>query len=141
MGHEGVGRVGGASLEVRDMRDGKGASVRGLVVRVTDGKREELAYIDLDEMPALLKGIDALLNVTENPTPLMSFEVSYSTRGLLSVSVGNPNGPNGPIAYRVQAGRYPWTRVSTGLGGTGIRRLREFFEIGQQKLSALESAK
>ena len=48
--------------------------------------REGRAFIDADEIPKLVKGIDALLDVSSNPTSFGNFEVRYSTKGDLQIT-------------------------------------------------------
>src|SRR5208282_4154515 len=64
LGYDELGKVGGVSVDVREMRDAKGANVRGLLVDVTQNQyRQERSFVDADEIPELLKGFDALLDV------------------------------------------------------------------------------
>jgi hypothetical protein len=129
-----LGRVEGISVDVREMRDSRGGSVRGLVVRVAESDRhEEMSFIDEDELPDLVKGIDALLDVRGNPTTFKNFEVQYATRGELVLTVFNT--PNGTVLYAVQAGR-PVTSRRAGLSTAEMLKLRGMFEAGAQKLSA-----
>jgi hypothetical protein len=115
------------------MHDTEGTSVRGLVVRVADTDRhEELSFIDEDEIPELLKGFDALLEVRGNPTTFKSFEVRYATRGELVLTVFST--PSGTVLFAVQPGR-PLTARRAGLSTAEMLRLRNMFTIGAQKLS------
>src|SRR5579863_2896586 len=71
MGRDDLGSVKNISVDVREMRETGQPPVRGLVVEVVEG-RTERSYIDADELPALLKGIAALLEVSTNPTQFQS---------------------------------------------------------------------
>lgn len=132
IGYDELGRVEGISVDVRDMHDGQGASVRGLVVRVAENERhEEISYVDEDELSDLLKGFDALLEVRGNPTAFKNFEVRYATRGELELTVFNA--PSG-VLFAVRAGRLVTARRS-GLSVAEMLRLRNMFATAAQKLS------
>ena len=129
-----LGHVEGISVDVREMRDSRGAIARGLVVRVAESERhEEMSFVDEDELPDLLKGIDALLDVRGNPTSFKNFEVQYATRGELVLTVFNT--PGGTVLYAVQAGR-PVIARRAGLSTSEMLKLRGMFETGAQKLNA-----
>src|SRR4051812_28146106 len=84
MAYDELGGVSGISVDVREFREAARAPVRGLVVEVTESQyREERSFVDADEIPELLRGIDALLGVNSNPTQFESFEVRYTTKGEL----------------------------------------------------------
>jgi hypothetical protein len=130
-GYNELGKVGGASVDVRQMRAGAGTAVRGLVVQVTQGQyREERAFVDADEISELLRGIDALLEVTKNPTTFENFEVRYTTRGELRITAFSSRG--GGISYSIEAGRI--TRASTFVDAKGIAQLRAIIVAAQDKL-------
>ena len=104
-GYNDLGRVGIlVSVDVRELRDARGVAARGLVVQVYQSQyREERSFVDADEIPELLKGIDALLDVRTNPTSFQNFEVRYTTRGEFQLTAYNSS--DGKIHYAVQAGR------------------------------------
>lgn len=94
---------GKVSADVREVRDSKGGVVRGVRVVVTENPgRQEEAFIDPDEIPELLRGIDAILRTQTNPTSFQSFELRYRTRGELEVSAYNTDAY---VQYAIQAGR------------------------------------
>ena len=103
------------------MRDAKGSGVRGLLVEVTESQyRKERSFVDADEIPELLKGFDALLEVKANPTPFKSFEVRYTTRGELQLTAFSS--ANGSILFAVQAGR-TLKAQRVGLGAADMQKL------------------
>ena len=131
LGYNVLGKVSGVSVEEREMRDSKGGIVRGVVVDVTQGEyREERSFIDADELPELIKGIDALLAVKTNPTPFQNFEVRYTTQGELQITAYNNDTQ---VRYAVQAGRVLKAQVFTD--ADGIRRLQTMFQKAQEQLS------
>jgi hypothetical protein len=137
-GYDELGGAGGVTVDVREMRDTKGGSVRGLVVEVFESQyRKERSFVDADEIPELLKGFDALLEVKSNPTQFKSFEVRYTTRGELQLTAFN--NARGNIQYAVQAGR-TLRAQSLGLNVESMQKLRTLFEAALQKLSTLDRA-
>jgi hypothetical protein len=132
-GYDELGSVNNSSVDVREMRDTKGGQVRGAVVTVKQGEyREENAFIDTDEIPELLRGIDALLAVQVNPTKFTNFEVRYLTRGELRLTAFNNS--RGKISYSIEAGRV--TKAQTFVDAGDLRKFREMFVAAEQKLAA-----
>jgi hypothetical protein len=120
---------------VRELRDAKGRATRGLIAEVTENQnRQERAFIDADEIPDLLNGFDALLNVTSNPTQFSNFEVRYTTRGNLQLSA--VNSPSGAILYATRAGRIA-TANRSDLSSEDMRKLRGVFVAAREKLTSL----
>ncbi len=138
VGYTELGTVSGSpsgtvSVDARELRDAKGDLVRGVVVGVTKGEyQEERAFIDTDELPDLLKGMDALLSVKTNPTTYESFEVRYTTKGELQLTAFNSGSK---ISYAVEAGRT--THANAFADENGFRRLRAMFQEASQKLGTL----
>ena len=104
LGFEAAGSVAGISVETRQIGDSRGMSAQGLAVDVSDAQGHKgRSYIDADEIPELMKGFTAILQVAANPTQLKNFEVRYKTRGEFEVSaLSNAGGgvellrPGGP---------------------------------------------
>jgi hypothetical protein len=132
VGYNELGRVEGISVDVRELRGGQGSRVRGVVVEVTQSQyREERAFIDSDELGELVRGMDALLEIKSNPTSFESFEVRYTTKGELELTVFNSRSG---ISYAVEAGRIAEARVF--VDEDDFRKLREMFATAQQRLNA-----
>ncbi|SRR6266571_2104304 len=130
-GYNELGSVSGISVDAREIRDTRGNVVRGVIVQVTQSEyREERSFVDTDELPELLKGIDALLSVKTNPTTYQNFEVRYTTKGELQVTAF---GSAGRINYAVQAGRI--TKAQAFVDEDGLRKLRTMFETASQQLA------
>jgi hypothetical protein len=137
-GYDELGRVVGVSVDVREIRDSKGASVRGLQVAVTESEyRKEQSFVDADEIPELLKGFDALLEIQVNPTQFKNFEVRYKTRGELELTAFNDS--RGAVRYSVKAGRT--IGASSFLSADNMRQLRSLFSSASQKLATLGERK
>lgn len=134
LGYEELGTIarGRVSMDVRDLRDTKGNTAAGVTVFVTEtSSRLERSFVDADEIPGVLKGLDALLAVTANPTPLKKFEVRFTTRSSLAfVAYSNAAGT---IDYAIQAGR-PWPATLLNIDGADMIRMRGLFELALQKL-------
>lgn len=132
VGYDELGRVNGVSVDVREMRAAGGGTVRGLVVEVTEGQyRQERSFVDADEVAELVRGLDALLQVTANPTSFQNFEVRYKTRGELQLTAFNTNTG---ISYSVRAGRI--TSAQRFVGADDMQKLRAMFVTAQNKLAA-----
>ena len=129
MAYNELGSILGVSVDAREFRDVRGNVVRGIVVEVTQSQyREERAFIDADEIPELLRGIDALLEIKANPTTYENFEVRYTTQGELQLTAFG--GASGRVRFAVQAGRV--TRAQTFTDEDGMRKLRAMFEAASR---------
>lgn len=132
LGYDDLGRVGAIAVEVRGLRDSKGAEAKGLLVEVAEGQySKERAFVDADEIEELLRGIDALLAVKTNPTAFEYFEVKYTTRGSLQLSAFNDK-RNG-ISYSVRAGAISHAQAFIDEGD--MTNLRSMFVAAQTRLS------
>jgi hypothetical protein len=132
LGYDELGGVRGVEVQSREMRNPGGLAVRGLLVDVTESEyRNERSFVDADEIPELLKGIDALLQVKSNPTQFKNFEVRYTTRGELELTAFNRG--NGDIVYAVQAGRGLHAQ-RVGLSASEMQKIRGLFAAAAQEL-------
>jgi hypothetical protein len=133
-GFDDLGSTSGVNVEVRELRDTKGISARGLAVEVTQSEyRKERSFVDADEVAELLKGIDAVADVTANPTKLANFEVRYETRGGLQVTAFNSGGR---ILYAIQVGR-TLKAQRVGLSSSQFREFRDRVAKGLDRLGEL----
>jgi hypothetical protein len=87
-----------------------GESARGIAVEVKklqrrEADRDRVSYVDHDEIPALLAGLEYLAKVDKASTPLDQLEASYRTKGGFVVAMHNTS--DGMKAA-----------VSSGIGGT-----------------------
>jgi hypothetical protein len=133
--YEDLGEVDGVFVEAREMRDGRNRRVRGIVVTIAGRQpRPDQAYIDPDEFVELLKGFDALIAITTNPTgQFRNFDMRYSTRGELVLTASSTR--NRGVLYGVEVGRVLRTRRT--LNGGEFSTLRTLVEAAQQKLATL----
>ncbi len=133
LGYDELGTLGTVSVDVREIRQVNGPAVRGMLVEVSQGQyRSERAFIDSDEIPELLKGIDAIVAVSANPTKFKNFEVRYETRGNLEVTAFNDS--KGKVSYVVKAGSL--TKASAfNLDASDLKKLRDMIVQAQAKLA------
>jgi hypothetical protein len=133
--YEDLGDVDGVFVEAREMRDGRNRRVRGIVVTIAGRQpRPEQAFVDPDEFVDLLKGFDALIAITTNPTgQFRNFDMRYSTRGELVLTASSTR--NRGVLYGVEVGRVLRTRRP--LNGGEFSTLRTLVEAAQQKLATL----
>lgn len=132
LGYDELGGVRGISVDARELRDQRGTQVRGLLVEITESQyRTERSFVDADEIPELLKGFDALLEVKANPTEFKNFEVRYTTRGELQLTAFNDS--TGKILFAVQTGRITKAQ-RVGLSAEEMGQLRALFAAASQKL-------
>ena len=123
----------GVTVEVREIRAASGLTARGVVVGVRESQyRSETAFIDADELPELVRGINALLDIKTNPTPFTGFEVRYATRGGLVIAAYGSD----KVSFAMSAGRL----LTTSLGDINAKHLEAFrgaIEQAQAKLATL----
>ena len=135
--YEDLGEIAGVFVEAREMREGRGPArrVRGIVVTIAGRQpNPEQAYIDPDEFASLLKGFDALLAITTNPSgQWRNFDMRYSTRGELVLTASSTR--NRGVLYGVEVGRV--LRARRTLNGGEFHQLRTLVEAAQQKLATL----
>jgi hypothetical protein len=140
--YEEVGEVEGVFVEAREMRDSRGARARGVVLTITDRPRvaEPLqAFVDPDELAALIQGFDALLAITANPAAadFRNFDMRYATRGELVLTASSTRQRG--VVYGVEVGRLLHARRP--LNGGEFHQLRTLVEAAQQKLTTLSNAR
>ena len=95
----------GGSFEVQKRKVGSAAnpgSVKGVQIRVRIDRYTGTAFIDLDEIGDLIKGIEYVMTVTKEITDLENFEAKFTTVGGLSLTVFNED--DGTISSSLQAG-------------------------------------
>jgi hypothetical protein len=129
----GIVALGPVSVEAREMRDAHGNVARGMIVEVIESETVRArSFVDAEEIPDLIKGLDAILDIVSNPTSFDYFEVRCVTRGELALTAYS--NVKGTIRYSVQAGRVVASRVV--LDTHQMQVLRGLFATALQKLSA-----
>jgi hypothetical protein len=89
--------VRGVRIDAVEMRTaGRDARFKGVVVSLREGQPagdnrertiESRAFIDYDEIEALLNGIDVMSRIDATTTKLVGFEARYRTQGDLEIAV------------------------------------------------------
>lgn len=138
LGYDELGRIGpGFStsglvvVEVRQLQAG-GDSVRGMTVTVTESQyREEMAFVDGEELVDLVRGVDALLELKTNPTKFKNFEVRYTTKGDLVLIAFNSS--KGEVQFAIQAGRVLKARRFLNL--SDFQKIRAMFQAAASRLA------
>ena len=133
--YEDVGDVDGVLVEAREMRDPRAHRVRGIVVTIVSPQSSpQQAFVDPDEFVTLIRGFDALLAITQNPSgQFRNFDMRFSTRGELVLTASSTR--NRGVLYGVEAGRVQ--RARRTLNGGEFHQLRTLVEAAQQKLATL----
>lgn len=116
-GYTTVGRIralGLISVDARDFRDASNPKIRltGVSITVKESgrlERENIAFIDGDEVDSLLAGLDYISKATKDVSSLESFEVEYRTKGGFRITVFNDS--NGELSVAVSAGSIGKTSV------------------------------
>ncbi len=141
-GYDTIGKATyGVSVDAQERTNAKGARVSGLLVEIKELgtsrlEREGRSFVDADEIPELLKGLDALLAIKANPTQFKMFEVQYTTRGELELTAFNND--KGEISYAVKAGRP--LGATRYLKSDEMIKLKGLFDSALQKLNAVGAA-
>lgn len=133
-GLEELGRIstGRVVVEMRHVMDSFGNGANGVVIHLAHGDRKQWAFVDGDELPALLKGINAVLNVDANPTSLKHFDVRYTTRdGLSFIAYSNVTGG---IEYSLQSGD-PVPLAILNITAAEMVILRDWLELAMKRLT------
>jgi hypothetical protein len=118
-----------ASQELTNARSGERAyGITVEVRKIGHPEQNQIAYVDLDEMPSLLGGLEYLAKVDKSATSLDQFTAEYRTKGALVVS-------NTSSSTKVV--------VSTGVAGaaTAVLEFGDFQEFRQLVQIAYDSLK
>lgn len=138
LGYDEIGRIGPGFamsglvvVEVRQLQS-EGDSVQGMTVTVTESQyREEMAFVDAEELVDLARGVDALLDLKTNPTKFRNFEVRYTTKGDLMLIAFNNS--KGEVQFAVQAGRV--LKAKRLLNLSDLQKIRAMFQAAADRLA------
>lgn len=124
------------ALELRDPRNSSRA--RGVVIALreveTAGERpgDSRAYIDYEEIDAVISGLDAVAGVNETMTKLAGFEARYRTLGDLEIAVFRQT--RSGTAATLSTGIC--SRVSSSLTLDELAKVRAMILEAKEKLDA-----
>lgn len=141
LGYDDLGSVGSppVNVDVREMSDTKGVKAMGIGVEVTENwYRRDFSLVDADEIPGLIKGIDALLETSASSSKFENFEVRYETKGELMLTAYNLG--HGKTFFTVQAGRDSPV-LSGRLSAKDMQKLRSMIEQALQKIRVIGPGK
>lgn len=117
-----------------------GQKERGLTIEVRERARPErefVSYVDDDEIPSLLKGLEYLVKVDRSATPFDSFQADYRTRGELQVSTYSTDG-GAKVAAAVSSGTI--RRATAVLTLNELDSIRTLVEAARAALEKSRSA-
>jgi hypothetical protein len=129
------GTVTVTSWEFIDAQTGK--KEYGISVAVKESgtlEREDRAFVDYDEIPSLLKGIDYISAIDKTVTKLQNFQADYRTTGDLQVSTFTDS--KGKIQAVVKVGRIG--AASAYIDLKNLAHLRQFIVDAQAALDAIK---
>jgi hypothetical protein len=105
---------------------GSGKREHGITVQVKEAgrlERDHTSYVDFDEIPSLLKGLDYISKVDRSSTTLDQFQADYRTKGDLVVSTFNDSSG---------------TKVSVAVSSGAIGRTTAYFALADlERIRAL----
>lgn len=122
------------SVDVRQLQGASSGVVRGVVVEIKTSVHTARSFVDEDELPELIKGIDALLSVKSNPTNFTNFEVRYRTKGDLVLAAFNASGDR--IRFAVTAGRI--LTETRSIDESEMHKFRDWMDTAQKKLTSTQ---
>jgi len=122
------------SVDVRQLQGASSGVVRGVVIEIKTSVHTARSFVDEDELPELIKGIDALLSVKSNPTNFTNFEVKYRTKGDLVLAAFNASGDR--IRFAVTAGRI--LTETRSIDESEMHKFRDWMDTAQKKLTSTQ---
>jgi hypothetical protein len=131
------GQLGTIRVEAREFRDASNPNTRlyGLAFTVKESgqlERENISYVDYDEIDSLLRGIDYVAKTDKAVTPMNDFEAEYRTKADFSIITFSNRDK---IEVAVASGRIGKTQVFLNL--SQLSQLRSLVQDGK---SAIETA-
>lgn len=119
---------------------GSGKREHGITVQVKEAgrlERDHTSFVDFDEIPSLLKGLEYIGKVDKSSTTLDQFQADYRTKGDLVVSTFNDAGGS-KISVAVSSGVIGKTTAYLALGD--LERVRELIRTAYATLEKLRTS-
>lgn len=132
----------GSSVEVESKEFTNAATGKrehGISVAVKESgrlERSHTSYVDFDEIPSLIKGLEYIGKVDKSSTPLDQFQADYRTKGDLVVSTFNDSA--GKVSVAVSSGVIGKTTAYLPIAD--LERLRELVQTAHTALEKLRSS-
>lgn len=103
-----INSLGRVSVDTREFRDASNPKAReyGITIGVKESgrlERENISYIDAEEIESLIRGIDYISKIDKGATTMTEFEAQYRTKGDFSITTFSSR--NGEIGVAVSSGR------------------------------------
>jgi hypothetical protein len=99
-------------------------------------ERDNTSYIDYDEIPALLKGIDYIAKINKSVTKLDNFQADYKTKGDLRIATFSRDSEE--IMVAVTSGTIGSTSVYLKIAD--LENVRELIASAKSRLDAIKLA-
>jgi hypothetical protein len=126
---------GSIEVDARELRDARNPKTvqTGIAITVKESgrlQRENISFIDVDEVDSLLSGIEYISKATKEVTKHQHFEAVYRTKGDLRITVFNST--RGDLSASVESGRVGRTNVFLSMDQ--LSKLKELIEGAKGKL-------
>lgn len=135
--------VRGVRIDAVEMRQlGGNSRFKGVVVSLRDGQpigdnreriTESRAFIDYDEIDALLNAFDVMSRVDETATKLVGFEARYRTSGDLEVAVFRQTRSGNAVTFSTGI----CERVTAALSLDDLAKVRAMIQEAKSRLDEL----
>jgi hypothetical protein len=134
-----IGRINGLgqiTVEAREFRDGGNPNMRvtGLAFDVKESgqlERDNISFVDYDELESLLKGIEYISKVDRKVTSMEEFEAEYKTKGDFAVmTLSTSEG----LRLAISSGKFG--KVSAYFNFDDLPKLKQLIEEGKAKLDS-----
>jgi hypothetical protein len=142
-GYQDIGKVselGAVSVDCAELINAStGNRQLGIRIEVKESgrlERENISFIDYDEIEPLLKGIDYISKVTSSATKLQNFEATYKTKGDLSIVTFSSGREAGKISAGVKSGHIG--SASAYISLEKLATLRNLISQAKQKLDSIK---
>lgn len=128
-------------VEIKEFTNAaSGKREHGITVEVKESgrlERNHISYVDFDEIPSLVKGLEYIGKVDKSSTTLDQFQADYRTKGDLVVSTFNDTGGT-KVSVAVSSGAIGKTTAYLAI--TDLERIRELVQNAYVSLEKLRSS-
>ena len=134
-----VAAMGSVEVDCREFTNASTGQKRyGIVIEIKEAgslQRESSSFVDFEEIPSLIAGIDYISKIQPSVTTLTNFEATYTTKGDFAITVFN--NARGVLSVAVSSGRFGRTTAYLPIGKVGELRTL----IGRAKAKIEEISK
>lgn len=133
-----VAGIGSVEVDCQEfINASSGRKTFGIAIKVTGSERlggVDSSFIDYDEIPSLLTGIDYISKIQPSVTSLKNFEATYSTKGDFAITVFNNQFGN--LSAAISSGRFRSARAHIAI--EKLAELRALIAAAKDKLDGLQ---